>query len=152
MDFDPKDRILLRALQKDGRITNAELAARAGMSESACLRRVRALEERGVIARFSAQLDQAAAGYPLSAFVTVTLSSQADADLKAFERDVANTPEIMECYLMTGSADYLLRVVARSVEDLERIHSSRLTRLSGVLRVNSSIALRVVVKRPELPL
>ncbi len=149
--LDTRDRQLLRLLQTDGRTTNAELAQAVGMSESACLRRVKLLESRGLIERFAAVIDQRAAGFPLSVFVTVTLAAQSGESLQAFERAIADIPEVMECYLMTGSADYLLRLVARDIDDLERIHSTRLTRLAGVVRVNSSISLRTVVKRGVLP-
>jgi Lrp/AsnC family transcriptional regulator, leucine-responsive regulatory protein len=152
LDLDGRDRILLRRLQGDGRITNAELARAAGMSESACLRRVKQLEQRGLIERFAAVLDPRAAGYPLIVFVTVTLSAQSEHALQAFEQAIADIPEVMECHLMTGTADYLLRLVARDIDDLARIHSNRLTRLAGVQTVTSSLALRTVVRREALPL
>jgi len=151
-DLDDIDRRLLRRLQIDGRISNTDLAQATGMSESACLRRTKLLESRGLIERFAAVLDQRAAGYPLSVFVTVTLSAQSEGALRAFEKAIADIPEVMECYLMTGNADYLLRVVARDVDDLERLHATRLTRLANVVRVNSSLALRAVVKRGVLPI
>jgi DNA-binding Lrp family transcriptional regulator len=150
--LDQVDRKLLRLLQRDGRITNVELAKAANLSESACLRRVRALEERGIISRYAAMIDQRAVGLPLSVFVTVTLSSQAEAALTAFEKAISNVREVAECYLMTGGSDYLLRLVVRDVDDLERVHSQELTRIAGVTRVSSSIAMRTVVKREELPL
>jgi Lrp/AsnC family leucine-responsive transcriptional regulator len=150
--LDARDRHLLRLLQQDGRMTNAELAAALNMSESACLRRVKQLETSGLISRFAAVVEQRAAGFPLSVFVTVSLAAQSEESLKAFEQAVGGIPEVMECYLMTGSSDYLLRIVARDVDDLERIHATRLTRLDGVARINSSIALRAVVKRAALPL
>ena len=151
-ELDARDRVLLRRLQGDGRITNAELARAAGMSESACLRRIKQLEARGLIARFAAVLDPRAAGYPLTVFVTVTLSAQSEHALAAFEQAIADIPEVMECHLMTGTADYLLRLVARDIDDLARIHSTRLTRLAGVQTVTSSLALRTVVRREALPL
>jgi len=151
MKLDRTDWVLLRALQRDGRASNVELAQQANLSESSCLRRVRNLEASGAIERYAAVVNQQAVGLPLNIFVTITLNSQAEATLKAFEHEIATTPEVMECFLMTGSADYLLRVVARDVDDLERIHSTRLTRLAGVARVTSSIAIRQVVRRAELP-
>jgi DNA-binding Lrp family transcriptional regulator len=150
--LDQVDRKLLRLLQRDGRITNVELAKAANLSESACLRRVRALEERGIVSRYAAVIDQRAVGLPLSVFVTVTLSSQAEAALTAFEKAISNVREVAECYLMTGGSDYLLRLVVKDVDDLERVHSQELTRIAGVTRVSSSIAMRTVVKREELPL
>ncbi len=152
VDLDATDRKLLRLLQSDGRASNVDLARSANLSESACLRRVRALEQSGVISRYAAVLDERAVGLPLSVFVTVTLSSQAEGALTAFERAIAQVREVAECYLMTGTSDYLLRLTVRDVDDLERVHSRELTRIPGVTRISSSIAMRTVVKRPELPL
>jgi DNA-binding Lrp family transcriptional regulator len=152
VDLDSTDRKLLAILQRDGRATNVELAGSVNLSESACLRRVRSLEERGVISRYAAVVNERAVGLPLSVFVTVTLSSQSEAALTAFETAVAGVREVAECYLMTGGSDYLLRLVVRDVDDLERVHSQELTRIAGVTRVSSSIAMRTVVKRAELPL
>lgn len=149
--LDDIDRKMLRALQADGRMTNADLARAVNLSESACLRRLRALEAAGVISRYTAVLNERAVGLPISVFVTVTLSSQAEAALTAFETAAATVPEVVECYLMTGSSDYLLRLVVRDVDDLERIHARELTRLPGVTRVSSSVAMRTVVKRAALP-
>src|SRR5215469_4897684 len=150
--LDPIDRKLLTRLQRDGRASNVELAAFANLSESACLRRVKSLEARGVISRYGAVLDERAVGLPLSVFVTVTLSSQSEAALTAFETAISQVREVVECYLMTGASDYLLRLVVRDVDDLQRIHAQELTRIAGVTRVSSSIAMRTVVKRAELPL
>ena len=149
--LDAFDRKLLTLLQRRGRASYVEMAEAANLSESACLRRVRALEEAGVIGRYAAVIDERAVGLPLSVFVTVTLSSQAEATLSAFEKAIANVREVAECYLMTGGSDYLLRLVVRDVDDLERIHSRELTRLPGVTRVSSSVAMRTVVKRGAMP-
>lgn len=151
VELDAVDRKMLRILQADGRMTNAELARHVNLSESACLRRLRALEEAKVIGRYAAVINERAVGLPISVFVTVTLDSQSEGALTAFEAAVAAVPEVMECYLMTGSSDYLLRLVVRDVDDLERIHSRELTRLPGVNRVSSSVAMRAVVKRAALP-
>ena len=151
MKLDRSDVALLRELQRDGRATNVELAQRVGLSESSCLRRLRQLEASGAIERYAAILNQAAVGLPLNVFVTVTLESQSETALRAFEREIQAVPEVMECYLMTGSADYLVRITARDVDDLERIHAMRLTKIPGVARVMSSIAMRQVVRRLELP-
>ena len=149
--YDSFDRSLLKALQRAGRATSADLSRVANLSESSCLRRVKQLEADGVIQRYAAIVSPERVGLPLNAFVTITLSSQSEAALKDFEAEVARIDEVMECCLMTGSADYLLRIVARDVEDLERLHASRLTRLPHLARVNSSIAMRQVVRRTELP-
>lgn len=151
VELDATDRKMLRLLQADGRMTNAALAQAVNLSESACLRRLRALEAAGVISRYAAVISERAAGLPISVFVTVTLSSQSEAALTAFEAAVAAVPEVMECYLMTGGSDYLLRLVVRDVDDLERLHAKVLTRLPDVDRVSSSLALRTVVKRGALP-
>jgi DNA-binding Lrp family transcriptional regulator len=151
-NLDNIDRKLLTRLQRDGRATNVELAQFANLSESACLRRVRSLEQRGIISRYAAVVDQRAVGLPLSVFVTVTLESQAEHALTAFEKAISGVREVAECYLMTGGSDYLLRLVVRDVDDLERIHSQELSRIPGVSRISSSIAMRTVVKRAELPL
>ena len=149
--LDETDRKMLRALQRDGRMTNAELARAVNLSESACLRRLRALETEGVISRYTAIINERAIGLPISVFVTVTLSSQAEGALTAFETAISTVPEVVECYLMTGASDYLLRLVCRDVDDLERIHARELTRIPGVTRVSSSVAMRTVVKRGALP-
>ena len=152
VELDSFDRKLLTALHRRGRASFVELGEAVSLSESACLRRVRALEEQGVISRYAAVIDERAVGLPLSVFVTVTLSSQAESALSAFEKAIASVREVAECYLMTGGSDYLLRLVVRDVDDLERVHAQELTRIPGVVRVSSSIAMRTVVKRVELPL
>jgi Lrp/AsnC family leucine-responsive transcriptional regulator len=146
------DKTLLRALQRDGRSTNAELSAIAHMSESACLRRVKALEQAGVIERYAAIVNQAAVGRPLTVFVTLSLISQAQEALADFERAVTTVPDVQECHLMAGTSDYILRVAVSDVDGLERLHSQVLTRLPGVARVVSSLVLRSVVRRASLPL
>jgi DNA-binding Lrp family transcriptional regulator len=148
--MDPIDRAILHELQRDARLTNSTLAERVNLSESACLRRVRRLEETGMIRAYVALLDQSLAGYPENVFVQITLKSQQRADLEAFEKAIGTVPEVMECYLMSGSADYLVRVIVGDARDYERIHSQYLTRLPGVDRVQSSLALRTVTKRTEI--
>lgn len=152
MIIDNQDKVLLRQLQEHGRATNAELAQAANLSESACFRRVRALESGGVITGYAATVDPAAVGLGLTVYVSITLASQAQDVLSAFEAAVNEAPEIMECHLMTGQADYIVRVVASDVADLERVHAQVLTRLPGVARLNSSIALRSIVRRGALPI
>ena len=152
MKLDRTDRALLAELQRDGRVSNRELAERVHLSESACLRRVRALEEAGVIDRYAALVNQGRVGLPGNVFVSITLNRQEQADLRAFEEAVRRVPEVMECYLMTGQQDYLLRVVVSDPADFERLHSQHLTRLPGVARVHSSFALRTVRKSTELPI
>ena len=152
MKIDRFDRAILQALQKDGRMSNVQLAAAVNLSESACLRRVRALEEAGMIDRYVALISQAHAGWPGNVLVHIGLHREEESELAAFEEAVRNIPEVMECYLMTGEFDYLLRVVVADASDYERVHRNRLTRLPGVARVHSSFALRVVHDAPTLPL
>lgn len=152
MKIDRIDKLLLAALQHDGRISNRDLAEKVHLSESACLRRVRALEEAGVIDRYAALVNQTKVGLPGNVFVSITLNRQEQHDLAAFEEAVKRVPEVMECYLMTGQQDYLLRVVVSDTADFERLHSQTLTRLPGVARVHSSFALRLVRRGNELPL
>lgn len=136
----------------DGRVSNAALAERVALSESACLRRLRRLEAVGLIRGYVALVDQSVAGFPDNVFVRITLHSQQQNDLAAFEGEVQKIPEVMECYLMSGDADYLLRVIVADARDYERVHSQHLTRLPGVARVHSGFALRTVAKKTEVPL
>ena len=152
INLDNTDRLILEALQGDGRLSNVELAARVHLSESACLRRVKALDNSGVIQGYRATVDPASVGLPDNVFVSVGLASQDQSDLDAFEEAVPRVPEVMECYLMTGDFDYLLRVVAAGATDYERIHRQYLTRLPSVARVHSSFALRVVQDSAGLPI
>ncbi|MGA2187608.1 MAG: Lrp/AsnC family transcriptional regulator [Steroidobacteraceae bacterium] len=149
--LDRYDRAIVRALQQDGRITNSQLAESVSLSESACLRRVRALEEAGFIEGYAALINQQKAGCPVNVFVNITLDRQEQAHLRAFEEAVRKVPEVMECYLMSGEYDYLLRVVLADTADFERLHSQHLTRLPNVARVHSSFALRTVQNSRELP-
>lgn len=152
MELDRYDRALLRLLQQDARMTNTALAARVNLSESACLRRVRALEESGLIEGYTALVDQQRAGFPVNVFVNITLDSQSQTGLEAFESAVRRVPEVMECYLMTGEHDYLLRLVVADLADFERIHNQHLTRLPSVARVHSSFAMRTVTRSRTLPM
>ncbi len=149
--LDSHDHAILRALQTDGRMSNVELAEHISLSESATLRRVRALEQVGLIEGYSARISQARAGLPGNVFINITLQQQDQRDLEAFEAAVQQVPEIMECYLMTGNFDYLLRVVVADTADFERIHSQKLTRLPGVSRVQSNFTLRTVRESSVLP-
>ncbi|MFT4583412.1 MAG: Lrp/AsnC family leucine-responsive transcriptional regulator [Gammaproteobacteria bacterium] len=152
MELDRTDRAILHELQLDGRLSNVILASRVNLSESACLRRVRSLQESGVISGYAMLVDQAKVGLSSTIFVQISLDRQQREDLDKFESAVAKVPEVMECYLMTGEADFLLRVIARDAADFERLHSNCLTRLPGVTRVHSSFSLRTVVKKTELPI
>jgi Lrp/AsnC family leucine-responsive transcriptional regulator len=150
--LDAIDRKVLLQLQGDGRITNHDLAGKVGLSPSPCLRRVRQLEEDGVISGYVALVDPDAIGLGVSAFVRVRLSQQDDRHLATFEQAIAGFPEVMECYLMTGEADYQLRVLVASLAEFEDFLRYKLTRIDGVSQVTSSFALRPVVYRTALPL
>ena len=150
-NLDRIDRLILHELQLDGRLSNAALAERVNLSESACLRRVRTLEQSGYLRGYVGLVDQSKAGYPDNVFVRITLHSQQQDDLAQFEARAKELPEVMECYLMSGDADYLLRVIVADARDYERVHSQYLTRLPGVARVHSSFALRTVTKKTEIP-
>ena len=129
MELDATDRRILTALQKQGRITNAELSERVNLSPSACHRRVQRLEEEGYIDAFVALLNARKMGRPTTVFVEITLSGQADEVLEAFERELRRVPDVLECHLMAGTADYLLKVVAEDTDDFARIHRQYLARL-----------------------
>ncbi|HEY9079855.1 Lrp/AsnC family transcriptional regulator [Magnetovibrio sp.] len=147
LGLDSTDMRLLDALQSDGRITNQDLAEKVNLSPSACLRRVRRLEDSGVINGYVALLNPAKVGRSSNIFIEITLSSQSEAVLDAFELAIAKIPDVMECYLMAGEADYLVRVAVSSAEDYERIHKSYFSRLPGVARIRSIFAMRTVCKK-----
>lgn len=151
MDLDPTDRRILAVLQRQGRISNADLAETVNLSASACHRRVQRLEGEGYIRDFVALLDERRMGRPTTVFVEITLSGQADEVLDAFEREVARVPDVLECHLMAGSADYLLKVVAQDTDDFARIHRQHLARLPGVAQMHSSFALRTVFRTTAIP-
>jgi DNA-binding Lrp family transcriptional regulator len=150
--LDNHDRAILRLLQQDARIPNTRLAEKVSLSESACLRRVKALEESGLIEGYTALIDQQKAGYPVNVFVSITLDRQSQQGLQAFEDAVHEIPEVMECYLMTGEHDYLLRLVVADLAEFERIHSQQLTRLPSVASVQSSFAMRTITRSRVLPI
>jgi Lrp/AsnC family leucine-responsive transcriptional regulator len=149
--LDSIDRKLLAALQKRGRMSNGELSEQVNLSPSACHRRVQRLEADGYIRDYVALLDARKLGVPTTVFVEITLQGQADEILDAFEKSVARIPDVLECHLMAGSADYLLKVVAEDTEDFARIHRQYLARLPGVGQMQSSFALRTVCKTTALP-
>ena len=149
--LDERDRAILRLLQDDGRLSNLELAQRINLSPSACLRRVKLLEDSGLVARYVMLLDEDQAGLPGTAFVLVTLDQQGRGALDAFESAIHDHPEVTECCLLAGTADYMVRVVYADAADFERIHTDVLTQLPGVTRVQTTLALRTVKKTTALP-
>lgn len=150
--LDDIDRRILTELQRDGRLSNQDLATRIGISPSPCWRRVRGLESSGVIRGYAALVDPAALGLNVSVFTQVSLERQEEKTLQIFEAAVADWPEIMECYLMTGDADYLLRVVVPDLAAYEQFLMRRLTRIRGIASIKSSFALRSVKYRTDLPI
>ncbi len=152
MEIDPLDRRILRALQEDGRMTVQALAERVGLSPSPCLRRVRQLEKAGVISGYSANIEQKAVGLPVSVFISIKLERQRAANLDTFGAAISRWPEVMECYLMTGKFDFLLRVVCADLEAYEHFLRDRLTQLEGVASIESSFSLGAVKFSRVLPL
>ena len=151
-EIDDTDRRLLAVLQNRGRISNSELSERANLSPSACHRRVKRLEADGIIDRYVAILDARRLDRRATVFVEITLSGQSEETLDAFEKEVRMVPDILECHLMAGTADYLLKVSARDADDFARIHRRHLARLPGVARIHSSFSLRTVRHTTALPL
>ena len=150
--LDAIDRRILENLQDDARMRNVVLAGKVGLSPSPCLRRVGNLEQTGVIRGYATLLDAEAVGLPVSIFVSVTLEKQVERALKIFEKHIRARPEVMECYLMTGDADYLLRVVTADLAAYEKFLIGHLTRIPGVASIKSSFALKQVAYRTALPI
>jgi Lrp/AsnC family transcriptional regulator, leucine-responsive regulatory protein len=152
LKLDSIDWNILALLQGDARLSNVDLARAVGLSPSPCLNRVRALEEAGYISRYVTLLDALRVGLKVSVFIHVTLERQIEPALEAFEKAVRERPEVMECYLMTGDADYLLRVVVPDIQQLEDFILKFLTRMPGVGNIRSSFALKQVKYQTALPL
>jgi DNA-binding Lrp family transcriptional regulator len=150
--FDKTDRKILDALQENARITNIELAQKVGLSPSPCLQRVRRLQQSGLISRYVTLLNPLALGLTVSVFIQVSLEKQVERALEMFEKAIRSRPEVMECYLMTGDADYLLRVVVADVQSLERFIVNYLSKIPGIASIKSSFALKQVKYKTALPL
>lgn len=152
MEMDRYDRMILQLLQQEGRISNQELADRIGLSPSPCLRRVRALEEAGIISGYRALLNTKALGYSLMALIYISMDKHTPERFEHFDREIAAIPEVTECLLITGQqADYQLKVVVRDMDAFQELLLSRITRIQGVTGVHSSFVLRRVLERTELP-
>lgn len=151
-ELDRLDRRILDQIQQDARISNAELAERIGLSPSPCWRRVKDLEAKGVIRKYVTLVAPDAIGLPVNVFINVTLEKQVERRLEQFEAAVLKRPEVMECYLMTGEFDYLLRVVVPNVESYQRFLLDHLTRIPGIASIKSSFALKQVQYKTALPL
>lgn len=151
-DIDTTDLRILREVQENARISNVDLAEKVGLSPSPCLRRLKRLEDDGVITGHMTLVDQTVVGLPVNVFVSVALKEQSEAALEEFEGRIRALPQVMECYLMTGTSDYLLRVVTSDLAAYERFLKDHLTRIPAIASIQSSFALKQVAFRTALPL
>ncbi len=151
MAFDRIDRQILDLLQADGRMTNVDLAERVGLTAPPCLRRVRALEEQGAIRGYHAALDPGKLGYTITVFAMVSLKSQAEADLAAFEAHVDAIPEVRECHMLNGEIDFILKIVATDLKAFQEILTTRLTTAPNVASVKTSLTIRTTKEIPGIP-
>ncbi|BBF70700.1 MULTISPECIES: Lrp/AsnC family transcriptional regulator [Sphingomonadaceae] len=151
-NIDDIDMQILGELQQDGRMTNVELARKVGLTAPPCLRRVRALEEAGAIKSYHAVVDPAMLGYTITVFAMVSLKSQAEADLKAFQDHVASLPEVRECHMLNGEIDFILKVVARDLQSFQQFLTSKLTPAPNVVSVKTSLTIRTSKNQPGVPL
>lgn len=149
--LDEIDRVILRILQSESRLTNVELSERVGLSPTPCLRRVRRLENMSLISGYRADVDRRKLGYPIMAFVQVTLNQQVESALEMVEAAVRERPEIINCYLVTGDSDYMLQVVAKSLDDYADFMRSHLTRIPAIRNIKSSFALDNIVRNRPIP-
>ncbi|BBC99441.1 MULTISPECIES: Lrp/AsnC family transcriptional regulator [Sphingobium] len=151
-NIDDIDMQILGELQQDGRMTNVELARKVGLTAPPCLRRVRALEEAGAIKSYHAVVDPAMLGYTITVFAMVSLKSQAEADLKAFQDHVASLPEVRECHMLNGEIDFILKVVAPDLQSFQQFLTSKLTPAPNVVSVKTSLTIRTSKNLPGVPL
>lgn len=152
LELDHIDRRIIAELQSDGRMTAQQLAVRVGLSPSPCARRVRLLEERGVITGYTAVIDQDQVDLPISVFASIKLERQREEELERFNAAISRWPEVVDCYLMTGQRDYLLRIVVRDLHAYDRFLKEKLTRLDGVASIESSFALSQIKRSNQLPI
>ncbi|MEH3046924.1 Lrp/AsnC family transcriptional regulator [Sphingomonas adhaesiva] len=152
MALDRIDREILSLLQQDGRMTNVELAERVGLTAPPCLRRVRALEQAGIIRGYHAECDGTRLGFPITVFAMVSLRSQAEHDLAAFESHVAAIAEVRECHMLNGEIDFILKIVAPDLESFQRILTTKLTPAPNVASVKSSLTIRTSKAVPGVPI
>lgn len=151
-NLDEIDLKILQRLQDDGRITNVELANSVGLTAPPCLRRMRALEEQGVINSYHAAIDPSKMGYTITVFAMVSLKSQAEADLQAFEEHVQKLPEVRECYMLNGEIDFILKVVAKDLQQFQSFLTSQLTSAPNVASVKTSLTIRSAKHLPGVPI
>jgi DNA-binding Lrp family transcriptional regulator len=152
MNLDSIDLKLLAELQADGRITNVELATKVGLSAPHCLRRMRALEQSGTIKSYHADIDAASLGYTITVFAMVSLKSQAEDDLKAFEHHVRALPDVRECHMLNGEIDFILKIVARDLQSFQEFLTSKLTSAANVSSVKTSLTIRTAKDEPGVPI
>lgn len=152
MAFDRIDRQILALLQEDGRMTNVDLADRVGLTAPPCLRRVRALEEAGAIRGYHAEIDPVVMGYPITVFALVSLRSQAESDLAAFETHIAAIPEVRECHMLNGEIDFILKIVAADLKGFQELLTTRLTTAPNVTSVKTSLTIRTSKQVPGIPI
>ena len=151
-NLDRIDRLLLAELQDDGRITNVDLAQRVGLTAPPCLRRVRALEEEGVIKGYHAQLDASKLGFAITVFALVSLKSQAEEALRQFEDHIGTLPEVRECHMLNGEIDFILKIVSRDLQSFQEFLTSKLTPAPNVASVKTSLTIRTAKQLPGVPL
>jgi len=150
--LDSIDRRLLAELQDEGRVTNVDLARRVGLTAPPCLRRVRALEEAGVIRGYHADLDASSLGFTITVFAMVSLKSQAEEDLKAFENHIKGLPEVRECHMLNGEIDFILKIVSKDLQSFQEFLTSKLTPAPNVASVKTSLTIRTAKNEPGVPL
>lgn len=150
--LDPIDRRILHELQEDGRMTNVELASRVGLTAPPCLRRVKALEVGGIIDGYHAALNASRLGYTITVFAMVSLKSQAESDLKAFEQHVAGLDPVRECHMLNGEIDFILKIVAHNLQEFQTFLTSSLTTAPNVASVKTSLTIRTAKHRPGVPI
>ncbi|WP_338240406.1 Lrp/AsnC family transcriptional regulator [Aurantiacibacter hainanensis] len=150
--LDKIDRRLLAELQAEGRVTNVDLARRVGLTAPPCLRRVRALEEEGVIRGYHADLDSSKLGFAITVFAMVSLRSQAEEDLKAFEDHIAGLEEVRECHMLNGEIDFILKIVSKDLQSFQEFLTSKLTPAPNVASVKTSLTIRTSKHKPGVPL
>ncbi|MDT0576109.1 Lrp/AsnC family transcriptional regulator [Croceicoccus sp. F390] len=152
MIFDDIDRRLLVELQEEGRITNVELAQRVGLTAPPCLRRVRALEERGAIRGYHAELDPVTLGFTITVFAMVSLKSQSEEALRAFEDQMAEHPEVRECHMLNGEIDFIVKIVSRDLGSFQQFLTGKLTSTQNVASVKTSLVIRSSKVKPGVPI
>ena len=150
--LDSIDRRLLAELQSEGRVTNVDLAKRVGLTAPPCLRRVRALEEAGVIRGYHADLDASRLGFTITVFAMVSLKSQAEEDLRAFENHIKALPEVRECHMLNGEIDFILKIVSKDLQSFQEFLTSKLTPAPNVASVKTSLTIRTAKQEPGVPL